>query len=229
MAKILIVEDHEKIAEGVRAYLVNEGYDALVARDGEEGLRLAFAESPDLVVLDLMLPKVDGLEVCRRLRTRSPVPVIMLTAKVEETDKLVGLEVGADDYITKPFSPRELVARIRAVLRRTAAMSERSSRIEAGPLVIDVNRHTVEAAGQEVALTHSEFMILALLASHPGRVFSRERLVEESRGEGYGAYDRTIDMHVANIRKKLRAVVDIELIHTVIGAGYKFEVRAHAS
>ncbi len=228
MTRILIVEDHEQIAEGVRAYLTNEGYEAMVARDGEEGLRLALSEQPDLVVLDLMLPKVDGLEVCRRLRGELSVPIIMLTAKVEETDKLIGLEVGADDYITKPFSPRELVARIRAVLRRTTAATQSPRRIEEGPVVIDMERHALEVAGREVVLTHSEFMILALLAGHPGRVFSRERLVEELRGDGFGAYDRTIDMHVANIRKKLREAVRTPLIHTVIGAGYKFEVKPDA-
>lgn len=228
MTKILIVEDHEQIAEGVRAYLVNEGYEAIVARDGEEGLRLAREQSPDLVVLDLMLPKVDGLEVCRRIRTSSRVPIIMLTAKVEETDKLIGLEVGADDYVTKPFSVRELTARIRAVLRRTAEPVERPSRVEAGPVAIDLDGHKVIVAGAELVLTRSEFLILALLAAHPGRVYTRERLVEELHGEAFGAYERTVDMHVANLRKKLRAATEAPLVHTVIGVGYKFEVKNDA-
>lgn len=229
MAKILVIEDHEKIAEGVRAYLANEGFEVRVARDGEEGLRLAATEEPDLVVLDLMLPKVDGLEVCRRLRKDSSVPIIMLTAKVEETDKLVGLGVGADDYVTKPFSVRELTARVRAVLRRATVPVEHENRIEVGSLVIDVGRHKTWLAGREVVLTHSEFVILVVLASHPGRVFSRARLVEELHGESFGAYERTVDMHIANVRKKLKAALDVPLIHTVIGAGYRFEVTRDAS
>ncbi|RJQ55816.1 MAG: DNA-binding response regulator [Actinobacteria bacterium] len=229
MQTILIVEDNENIAEGVRAYLENEGYKAIVAADGEAALQLFSTESFDLVVLDLMLPKVDGLEVCRRIRSKSEVPVIMLTAKVEETDRLVGLELGADDYVGKPFSVRELVARIRAVLRRVNRTgSVARAHIEHGPLTIDTERHEASCGGARLDLTHSEFVLLSLLASHPGRVFSRARLVEELHGTSYDGYERTIDMHVANLRKKLRGAGAEGLIQTVIGAGYKIGVSGVA-
>ncbi len=237
-ARILVVDDQKKLVAAVQAYLEREGYQVAVAYDGEVALEEFRHNRPDLIVLDLMLPKVDGLSVCRTVRAESDVPIIMLTARVEEIDRLIGLELGADDYITKPFWTRELVARVKAVLRRSAKAGVQTpadtgrplrrprDEFSAGPLAVSVPRHEVTLDGRVVPLTHTEFSLLALLVGHPGRVFTRSQLVEHLHGSAFEAYERTIDMHIANLRKRIepdrrRPVY----IRTVIGVGYKFELR----
>ena len=220
---ILVIDDERDLIELVRYNLDKEGFDVLAASDGMSGLEIATKHKPDLVVLDLMMPGMDGLEVCRRMRaddrTRR-IPVIMLTAKAGETDRIVGLEMGADDYVTKPFSPRELVARVKAVLRRTSDQQEPAEMIRRGELAIDAKRHEVTYAGQPVALTATEFRILRFLASRPGRVVSREDIIDSALGREAAIFDRTIDVHVTALRKKLGSGgVQIE---TVRGFGYKF-------
>ncbi len=219
---ILVIDDEPKIAELCRDYLAAAGYAVLTAGDGPQGLALARRERPDLVVLDLMLPGMDGLDVCRELRRDGNVPVIMLTARVEETDKLIGLELGADDYLTKPFSPRELVARVRTVLRR-AAGGAASEVIRAGTLTLDRARYKVTLTDREVTLTPTEFEILAALAGQPGRVFSRAQLLTVARGVAFESYERAIDSHIRNLRRKIEPPEDEpQYILTVHGVGYKF-------
>jgi two-component system alkaline phosphatase synthesis response regulator PhoP len=193
------------------------GFGVLAAHTGKVGLALARKEKPDLVVLDLMMPEMDGLDVCRELRRESNVPIIMLTARVEESDKLVGLELGADDYLTKPFSPRELVARVRTVLRRGAPAAV--DVIRAGALTLDRARYQAAAGEREIQLTPTEFEILALMAGQPGRIFSRAQLLTAVRGVSFESYERAIDSHIRNLRRKLEPD---ELIVTVHGVGYKF-------
>jgi DNA-binding response OmpR family regulator len=223
---ILLVDDEESIQTLLTYPLQRDGYRVVQARDGEEALAKFEADDPDLVVLDVMLPRLDGLEVCRRLRTRSTVPIIMLTARGEELDKVLGLELGADDYITKPFSIREFRSRVRALLRRVAAMPadrEREEIIERGELRIDVPRRTVEVRGEIVQLTFIEFEMLVLLASTPGVVFSRRELLERLRGSADYREPRTIDVHVRHLREKIeRDPSNPELVLTVRGAGYRF-------
>jgi DNA-binding response OmpR family regulator len=223
---ILLVDDEESIQTLLTFPLQRDGYRVVQARDGEEALAKFEAEVPDLVVLDVMLPRLDGLEVCRRLRTRSTVPIIMLTARGEELDKVLGLELGADDYITKPFSIREFRSRVRALLRRVAAMPtdrEREEVIARGELRIDVPRRTVEVRGAVVELTFIEFEMLVLLASNPGVVFSRRELLERLRGSADYREPRTIDVHVRHLREKIeRDPSNPELVLTVRGAGYRF-------
>ncbi|MBL8055613.1 MAG: response regulator transcription factor [Anaerolineales bacterium] len=222
---ILVIDDEPRIAEICRDYLSAAGFSVLTAADGPRGLALARKEKPDLVVLDLMLPEMDGLDVCRALRRESAVPVVMLTARVEESDKLVGLELGADDYLTKPFSPRELVARVRAVLRRAGPAEEAAEVVRAGGLTLDRARYRAElrsaegAAPREVILTPTEFEILAALAAQPGRVFSRAQLLTVARGVAFESYERAIDSHIRNLRRKLEPD---EYLVTVHGVGYKF-------
>jgi len=230
--KILVVEDERKIASLVRAYLEREGYLVREAFDGHQALEAFRRERPDLIVLDLMLPGLDGLEVCREIRRSSAVPIIMLTARDEEADKLVGLELGADDYITKPFSPRELVARIRAVLRRvhpSDTLVSSPARLLLGNLVLDEDRFEAVCHGHLLALTPTEFRILAALARAPGRVFSRAQLLDVALGESYEGYERTIDVHVKNLRRKLAAAGAGEgcAIVTVHGIGYKLQEPHH--
>ncbi len=221
--KILVVDDEPKIVEICRDYLQAAGFDVVQADDGLRGLDAARRERPDLVVLDLMLPGMDGLDVCRRLRRESNVPIIMLTARVEEADRLVGLELGADDYLTKPFSPRELVARVRTVLRRGTGAAP-VEMIRVGDLELDRGRFVVLAAGQEVSLTPTEFELLALLASQPGRIFSRAQLLEAVRGTAFESYERAIDSHIRNLRRKIEPQEDQpRYIQTVYGVGYKLE------
>jgi DNA-binding response OmpR family regulator len=223
--KILVVDDEPRIVDVVQAYLERNGYRVLTAADGKTALNLARRERPALVILDLMLPEMDGLEVCRTLRQESNVPVIMLTARTEETDKLIGLELGADDYVTKPFSPRELVARVRAVLRRAVTTGEAAeiSTLVHGDLVIDPTRHTVTRAGQPIALTPTEFALLLALAQSPGRVFSRLQLMDRALGESYEGYERTLDAHIKNLRRKLEPdPAHPRYVQTVFGVGYKF-------
>ncbi len=217
--KILIVDDEPQIVEICRDYLKAAGYDTVTASNGVQGLSLARREKPDLIVLDLMLPEMDGLDVCRTIRRESDVPIIMLTARVEETDKLIGLELGADDYITKPFSPRELVARIRVVLRRVMNTPE-SDVIRVGEIELDRAHYEVHLPDKNVPLTSTEFEILATLMSQPGRIFSRAQLLTSTHGVTFESLERAIDSHIRNLRRKLEPA---DLIVTVHGVGYKFE------
>jgi two-component system alkaline phosphatase synthesis response regulator PhoP len=220
--KVLVVDDDVKTVELVRLYLDRDGYEVLTAYDGGEALRLARERYPDLVVLDLMLPDIDGLEVCRTLRRESDVPVIMLTARTTDHDKLTGLDLGADDYVTKPFSPKELVARVRAVLRRLPG--ERGpEEIRSGELSMNFTTHEAWLADRPLNLTTVEFRLLGVLAKEPGRVFSRANLIEEGLGYDFEGFDRTIDVHILNLRRKLEPDPSRpRYIKTVYGVGYKF-------
>jgi DNA-binding response OmpR family regulator len=227
---ILLVDDEDSVQKLLTYPLEREGFRVVSARDGEEALARFGEESPDLVVLDIMLPHLDGLEVCKRLRARSTVPIIMLTARDDELDKVVGLELGADDYITKPFSIREFRSRVRALLRRAKLPpyqgEDGEEVIVAGPLRIDVARRTVELDGEPVQLTYVEFELLRTMASHPGRVYSRKMLLEELWGGSDYREPRTIDVHVRHLREKLeRDPREPEYIHTVRGVGYRFRER----
>ena len=224
---ILLVDDEDAIQKLLTYPLERDGYRVVQARDGEEALRRFSEEDEvDLVVLDIMLPKIDGLEVCKRIRAGSTVPIIMLTARDDELDKVLGLELGADDYITKPFSIREFRSRVRALLRRAATphhASRRDEVVDRGDVVIDLPRRTVEVRGEPIQLTFVEFELLALLASEPGIVFSRRQLLERIRGSADYREPRTIDVHVRHLREKIeRDARDPELILTVRGAGYRF-------
>jgi DNA-binding response OmpR family regulator len=223
---ILLVDDEESIQTLLTFPLERDGYRVVQARDGEEALRRFGEEDVDLVVLDVMLPRLDGLEVCKRLRGQSSVPIIMLTARGEELDKVLGLELGADDYITKPFSIREFRSRVRALLRRAAATPVGRDRVEIidrGDVVIDLPRRTVEVRGEAVQLTFIEFEMLALLAASPGVVFSRRELLERLRGGSDYREPRTIDVHVRHLREKIESdPSNPELILTIRGAGYRF-------
>jgi two-component system alkaline phosphatase synthesis response regulator PhoP len=221
---ILVVDDEARIVKLVRDYLERAGLAVLTARDGETALAVARREQPDLIVLDLMLPGVDGLDVCRRLRQESGVPIIMLTARVEEADRVVGLELGADDYVTKPFSPRELVARVRATLRRAEGQVGPATVIRAGDVELDTAALAATVGGEPVDLTPTEFHLLAALARQPGRIFSREQLLEAVHGVAFEGYDRSIDSHVKNIRRKLEPDPHRpRYIQTVYGVGYRFD------
>ena len=204
--KILIVDDEPKIVHGLQAYFRQEGFETVAAYDGPQALELAAREQPDLVLLDLMLPGLDGSEVCQRLRQRSAVPIIMLTARVEESDKLAGLEIGADDYVTKPFSPREVVARVKAQLRRSSGALTPANTIRRGDLTIDLDRRAVLAGSREVSnLTPTEFELLAALVRAAGRPLSRAQLMDALGGDAYDGFDRTIDAHMA-VTKALRVL-----------------------
>ena len=220
--KVLVVDDDVKTVELVKLYLDRDGYQVLTAYNGVEALRLAREGHPDLVVLDLMLPDIDGLEVCRTLRRESDVPIIMLTARTTDQDKLVGLDLGGDDYVTKPFSPKELIARVRAVLRRLPG--ERGpDQIKSGELDMNFKTHEAWLAGRSLNLTTVEFKLLGILAKEPGRVFSRTSLIEEALGYDFEGFDRTIDVHVLNLRRKVEADPSHpRYIKTVYGVGYKF-------
>jgi two-component system alkaline phosphatase synthesis response regulator PhoP len=223
MKQILVVDDEPRIAEIARDYLARAGYAVTVAGNGADALALARTRRPDLIVLDLGLPQVDGLDVTRALRRQSNVPIIMLTARVEESDKLVGLELGADDYITKPFSPRELVARVRAVFRRVDAAADRNALIRAGDVTLDRPRMRAEVAGRRLDLTPAEFELLAALAKQPGRVFTRAQLLDVVGGEDTDAFERAIDAHVKNLRRKLEPDPrNPRYVLTVYGIGYRF-------
>ena len=221
--KVLVVDDEPKIVDLVKLYLERDGYQVLTARDGHAALAAVRDEHPDLVVLDLMLPGVNGLDVCRSVRSHSSVPIIMLTARAEEADKLIGLEIGADDYVTKPFSPRELTGRVRAVLRRSTAASEKKpDRIEVGGLIVNATGHIVSCDDKSIDLTPTEFRLLWALASQPERVFSRGQLLENALENQFEGYERTIDAHVKNLRRKLTQAAGRSCIETVYGVGYKF-------
>jgi len=224
---ILVVDDEPQILEICRDYLTAAGFQVLTAEDGPGGLATARREHPDLIVLDLMLPGMDGLDVCRELRRESGalagVPIIMLTARVQESDRLVGLELGADDYVTKPFSPRELVARARTVLRRIGEPPPTADLLRAGDLTLDRSRYRALLPGREIDLTATEFEILATLASHPGRIFSRAQLLTAARGVAFESYERAIDSHIRNLRRKIEpSEGEPHYIITVHGVGYKF-------
>ena len=221
---ILIVDDEQKIVKTVRAYLENAGFRAVTAGDGQMALTLFRHEKPALVILDLGLPGMDGLDVARTLHKESNVPLIMLTARVDEADRLIGLELGADDYVTKPFSPRELVARVRAVLRRTGGEREAAAPpVIAGDVSIDLERRQVTVAGRAVDLTPTEFDLLVVLARHPGRVFTRLELLDRVQGYAFEGYERTVDAHVKNLRQKIESdPKQPRYLLTVFGVGYKF-------
>ncbi|MEE8419236.1 MAG: response regulator transcription factor [Dehalococcoidales bacterium] len=219
MPKILVVDDEPNIIELARLYLSREGYEVESAATGNEALSKQAAGNPDLIVLDLMLPDIDGYEVCRRVRAKSDVPILMLTARIEDVDKIVGLELGADDYLTKPYNPRELVARVRAILRRYQTGQKPGETMEIGQLRIDMPRQEVTVAGQPVKLRTKEFALLATFVQNPGIVMSREKLLETVWGFDYYGESRTVDVHVNHLREKIAG--SGAQIETVRGTGYK--------
>lgn len=223
--KLVIIEDEAKITQMIKEYLEKEGFLVAQAKDGATGLALVKTMSPHLVILDLMLPDMGGLEVCRKIRRDGNTPIIMLTAKSQETDRVVGLEMGADDYIIKPFSLAELAARIRAVLRRSVNREEsqrEEKKIARGELTIDLEHYQVKKGKNEIELTPTEFKILALMARHPGKIFSRLQLLESCLGDAYSGYERSMDTHISNLRKKIKDNTESPMIVTVFGVGYKF-------
>lgn len=226
-ARILIIEDEPKIARWLAALLEQAKFSVVTAVDGATGLRLAETERPDVVLLDLMLPDMDGLDVCRIIRQRSDVLILMLTARIDETDRLIGLEMGADDYITKPFNPREVIARIRAFLRRANGMLvAEPKQLTFGAIMLNPSARTCTLNGQIVTLTPTEFAILEAMMRHPGRVYTREALITEALGYDYAAYERTIDAHIRNLRRKIEVDMrDPHYIQTVFGIGYRFAER----
>ncbi len=224
-SKILLVDDEPKVCELIKAYLVKDGYDVIIAADGQTAIDLAQRYKPDLILLDLNLPELDGLEVCRTIRKQSNVPIIMLTARDEEVDKIVGLEMGADDYVTKPFSPRELAARVSAVLRRYREGLKQGEQIVAGDLRLDPEKHEATYLERPLSLTAAEFKLLSVLARNPGRVYTRLQLMDSAFGESYEGYERTIDAHIKNIRQKMSKLApeSANPLVTVRGVGYKLE------
>lgn len=223
MATVLVVDDEAPLRELIRAYLEREGYSVREATNGKEALASVANEQPDVMVLDLMIPEIDGIEVCRRIRSTSDVYIIMLTARADEVDRVVGLEVGADDYLTKPFSPRELVARVRAVLRRARTPQVTTKVLKFDELTIDIDGHEIRMAGEEVAVTSTEFRLITLLAAAPGRLFTRAQLLEHVWGVSYYGDDHVVDVHIANARRKLKEdPASPRFIETVRGAGYRW-------
>ena len=220
---ILVVDDEPKILQLAKDYLVENGFKVLTSGDGVQALTIARQEKPDLIVLDLMLPGMDGLDVCRTIRRESDVPIIMLTARAEEADQLIGLELGADDYITKPFSPRALVARVRALLRRARGDLLQSESLRSGSLELDLKRMEVKRSGEIIHLTRSEYSLLETLVKHEGQPLSREQLLEHLHGVAFGGVDRSVDSHIKNLRKKIELDPTEPInIQTVYGYGYKF-------
>jgi len=219
---ILVVDDEPKIVRLARDYLEKNSFRVVTAADGPSALAMTRREKPDLIVLDLLLPGMDGREVCRILRAESDVPIIMLTALSEESDQIAGLEIGADDYIVKPFSPRALVARVRALLRRTQGSVKAPAVIRVGDLEIDSERYTVIWQGQALHLTPSEFDLLVVLAGRPGQTFTRQQLMDDLYGGAASSVDRSIDSHIKNLRRKLETASGEHLIETVYGVGYRF-------
>ena len=220
---ILCVDDEPRILNLVRGYLTQEGYQIITASTGRDALFMARDQKPDLISLDLMMPEMDGWEFMRLHRQERNTPIIMLTARVEEVDKIAGLEMGADDYLTKPFSPRELMARVRAVLRRVTPAGEEPTLLRAGSLILDPDAHSLTNNGDLVELTRMEFDLLATLMRSPGRAFSRLELLERTQGYAYDGYERTIDVHIKNLRKKIETdPAQPKYITTVFGVGYRF-------
>jgi DNA-binding response OmpR family regulator len=221
--KILVADDEQQLLDTVRAYLRNEGFEVVLARNGREALFTFRHEQPDLIILDVMMPEMDGWEAARLIRRESDVPILFLTARVDDVDKITGLEIGADEYITKPFSPRVLVAQVRAVLRRVyGELSTEPSLWRVGDLQLNSDTHTVTWQGERVDLTPSEFDLLAILIARPGRVFTRMELLEQLQGEAFAAYERTIDVHIKNLRAKIEPNPrEPRYIETVYGIGYR--------
>ncbi len=227
--KILVVDDEPQILKVVKAYLEKAGFSVVTADNGTRALAAFEKEKPDFLILDLNMPEIDGLEVCRKIRAKSNVPIMMLTARVEEMDRLIGLEIGADDYVVKPFSPREVVARVRTILRRSTSVPEASTILQVGELVINLDDHTVAVGSRRIELTPTEFAILAVLARQPKRVFSRLQIMEQAQGDAFEGYERTIDAHIKNIRLKMEPDPKNPIyLHTVFGVGYKLEVLSNA-
>ena len=226
--RVLIVEDDPQTAQLIKLYLIKSQYDVRVANDGRKGLDMALNDEPDLVLLDVMLPEMDGMEVCRRVREESAVPIIMVTARIDEEDKLEGLGIGADDYISKPFSPREVVARVQAVLRRIEATSKRHGASKIGKLSakgveVGLDSRIVTINGEEVDMTPTEFRILSYLMEYAGNIMSRDQIMINAFGYDYEGLDRTIDTHISNLRNKLeKRGVESKTIQTVYGMGYRF-------
>jgi DNA-binding response OmpR family regulator len=222
-AKILVVDDEKRLVALVEAYLTQEGYDVVTAANGQEALHLARQEKPDLILLDIMMPEMDGFEFIRAHRREADTPIILLTARVEEEDHVIGLELGADDYVTKPFRPRVLVARVRAVLRRIGKGLPPTDVLRVGEITLDREGHRVKVADDQVDLTPSEFDLLCALMSSPGRVFSRMELLDRIQGVAYEGYERTIDVHIKNLRSKIESDArNPRFIETVYGIGYRF-------
>lgn len=226
--KVLAIDDDVKLVSMIKSYLERDGYQIIAAHDGEKGLKLYEKENPDFVILDLMLPKLDGLDVCKEIRTRSNVPILILSARGEETDIVVGLEVGADDYISKPFSLRELSARVRALLRRSGrtSLKEKNKKefLQFSTFSIDMKKHEVIVDKKKIDLTATEFALLALLSLNSGRVFTRDQLLDEIRGRELTPFDRSVDIHISHLRQKINDTAKEPLyIKTVWGIGYKFE------
>jgi two-component system alkaline phosphatase synthesis response regulator PhoP len=223
MSRILVIEDDPNLSKIIRSYLERDQFDVLTSNRGDTGLEMALTENPDLILLDLNLPGLDGLDVASELRKEKKTPVIMVTSRVEESDRLIGFDSGADDYISKPFSPRELVARVKAVLRRAEIENPTAGIILIDDLAIDLNAHSVRISDAEIELTPTEFSLLAKLAGNPGRVFSRQLLIESLQGDSFGSYERSIDVHIKNLRNKLKAAQNsTDFIETVFGIGYRF-------
>jgi DNA-binding response OmpR family regulator len=226
MSKVLIIEDEKDLSSILKAYLERAGYQVWTSERGDEGLDLWQKNKPDMVLLDLNLPGMDGIDIARKIRQTDETPIIMVTARVEEVDRLLGLELGADDYITKPYSPREVVARVKAVLRRASqsAGAEKAKVIDAADLHIDPDGFLVDQSGKPVDLTPTEFLILVALAENPGRVFTRLQLLEASQGVAYEGYERSVDAHIKNLRAKLGDDSKApKYIETVFGVGYRFK------
>ena len=229
---VLVVDDDPNVLQLARLYLERDGYRVIATPDGNDGLSIAREEEPCLVVLDVMLPGMNGLDICRTLRRESSVPIIMLTARVEEDDRLAGLDLGADDYVTKPFSPRELAARVRAVLRRTShdGTDAGPSTLSAGPVELDLRFRRATLSGSELPLTPTEFHLLALLVRHPGRIFSRDEIIDRVMGDDFDGFDRTVDTHISSLRRKISAAPggNARLIRTVYGSGYRLDPAVQA-
>lgn len=226
MAKIFVIDDEVKLLEVIKEYLHKEGFEVFTSVNGEEGLRLFTLLKPDFVILDLMLPDLSGEEICRRIRQESDVPILMLTAKSGEEDRINGLSLGADDYLVKPFSPRELVMRVKAIMRRTAGSAKTTNLLSfrSGDLVINIDEHTVKKGGEELRLTPNEFSILVTLAQNPNRTYSRAQLINTALGYDFAGYERTIDAHIKNIRQKIEDnLKEPSYLITVYGIGYKFQ------
>lgn len=224
MSRILVIEDDPHLSKIIRSYLERDQYEVLTSNRGDTGLDMALTENPDLILLDLNLPGLDGLDVASELRKEKKIPLIMVTSRVEESDRLIGFDSGADDYISKPFSPRELVARVKAVLRRVENENPMDGIISIDDLVIDMSTHSVRISDEEIEFTPTEFTLLAKLAGNPGRVFSRQLLIESLQGDSFGSYERSIDVHIKNLRNKLKAAKkNSDFIETVFGIGYRFK------